>query len=257
MGSIHPMKYPKKTDDLKEFIAVLNQIIKYLNKKIKSAQKFNANVSHELKTPLTALKTDLEYFLFYKSLDNEISERIRHFIEKIDDLESITSQLLFASNNNVEILNSAMQRVLINDIVYEVLDEKADIIKKKELQITTHIYQAVSLHAHKELLKQAIANIIDNAVKYSYEKQQICIFLKERKNAIYLIVKDNGMGISKKDMKFIFHPYYRGSDVKSDTVGYGLGLSIASWIFELHNAKIKIHSIANKETTLLVKFELY
>ncbi|MDF1875961.1 HAMP domain-containing histidine kinase [Sulfurimonas sp. SAG-AH-194-I05] len=257
LGSIHPLQYPKKQDDIKGFIEAVNQLIKYLNQTIKIAQEFNANVSHELKTPLTALKVDLEYFLDYKSLDNEISEKIRYFIEKVDNLESITSQMLFVSNNNITKLNSAMKRVLINDIVYEILDEKSAIIVNKKLQITTHISQAISLHGHKELLKHALANIIDNAIKYSYEKQGICITLKEKENAIYLLIKDKGIGISKKDMQFIFHPYYRGTGIKSDIIGYGLGLSLATWIFELHNAKIKIHSIPDKETTLLVKFDLY
>ena len=257
LGSILPLKYPKKQDEIKELINVVNQVIKYLNQKLITAQKFNANVSHELKTPLTALKSDLEYFLYYKSLDKEISERMRYFIEKVNNLESITSQMLFISNDNITQLSSAMQRVFINDIVYEILDEKKDMIENKKIQIILHISQAISLHAHKELLKHAIANIIDNALKYSYKQQQVCITLKTKGNNLYLIVKDRGMGISKKDMQFIFHPYYRGNDIKSDIKGYGLGLSLAFWIFELHNAQIKVHSIFQKETTILVKFELY
>ncbi len=255
--SIHPLKYPNRINELKEFIDTINQLIKYLDNKAKTAQDFNSNVSHELKTPLTTLKTDLEYFLYYKSLDKDISEKIRSFINKVNNLEKITSQMLFISNNNIGKLSSNMQRVFLNEIVYEAIEDKDNILQEKEIQFDTHISQAISLHGHKELLKHAISNIIDNAIKYSYKKQKICITLKERKGSAYLIVKDKGIGITKNDKKYIFHPYYRGINASSNIVGYGLGLSLASWIFELHNAGIKIHSIAKKETTILVKFNLY
>lgn len=257
IGKVYPIKYQKGPDELEDFIELLNNLIIYLNKKIETAQKFNANVSHELKSPLTALKADLEYFLYYKTLDNDASCKIKGFIEKIDNLERITSQLLFISNNNVEILSKSMKRIFINEILYEILDEKSALIKEKELKVITKIPKAVSIHAHRQLLKHAIANIMDNAIKYSLNKKNICIVLKEKKNFIYLVIKDEGVGISRRDIKFIFHPYYRGRDISSKITGYGLGLSLAAWILELHNASIKVHSIPNKKTTMLVKFELY
>ena len=256
-GSIYLLKYPNRINELKEFVDTINQLIKYLDNKVKTAQDFNSNVSHELKTPLTILKTDLEYFLYYKSLDKDISEKIRSFIDKVNNLEKTTSQMLFISNNNIDKLSSNMQRVFLNEIVYEAIKDKSNILQEKEIKLDTHISQAISLHGHKELLKHAISNIIDNAIKYSHKKRKICIILKERQRTVYLVVKDKGIGIAKNDKKYIFHPYYRGTNASSDIVGYGLGLSLASWIFELHNAGIKIHSIAKKETTILVRFNLY
>ncbi len=257
IDSIHPLKYPNKIKELTEFIETINQLIIYLDNKAKTAQDFNSNVSHELKTPLTVLKTDLEYFLYYKTLDKDISKKIRYFIDKVNNLEKITSQMLFVSNNNVEKLNQNMQRVFLNEIVFEAIHEKSNILQEKEIQLDTSVSQVVSLHGHKELLKHAISNIIDNAIKYSHNKQKICIILKKTQESVYLLVKDKGIGIPKKDKQYIFHPYYRGANTSSNVVGYGLGLSLSSWIFELHNANIRIHSIANKETTVLVKFNLY
>ena len=256
LGKIEPLNTPVNIQDIKEFIDAINKLVVYLNKKNKTAQEFNSNVSHELKAPLSELRADLEYFLYYSSLNNDIADKVKHFIKRINNLETVTSQMLFVSNNNVKKLNNNMQRVLLNDIVYEVIEDKKQLLQEKEMNLQTNINQAISMHGHKELLKHAIANILDNAIKYSAHKQNICISLKAKENHIYLIVQDNGTGIKKRDIKLIFHPYYRGENAISNITGYGIGLSLASWIFELHSAKIRIRSTYNKGTMIFIKFYL-
>lgn len=257
IGDIKPFHPPNNIKDIKIFIDTINQIINYLNQKHKTAQEFNANVSHELKSPLTSLKTDLEYFLYYVNLSPEISHKIQYFIKKIDNLESITSQMLLVSNNNIENLNNSMQRIFLNEIILEALKDKQNLLTEKNITFDLYVTQAITLHGHKNLLKHAFLNILDNAIKYSSKNQHICIYLKKKKNFIYFIVKDSGIGIHKKDLQFIFHPYYRGINTTSTISGYGLGLSLASWIFELHNATIKIKSKHNYGSLVFVKFYLY
>jgi len=254
LDNIHPLSEPKKLQDLTQFVKEINKIILYLNQKNKVAQSFNANIAHELKTPLTELKANLEYFLYYTTLDNNLSSEIQNFIKKINNLENIISQMLYVSNNNIKKLNNTMQRVLLNDIVYKVVETKEKNILEKSLDLEIIINQAVSIHGHKELLQHAISNIIDNAIKYSYKNSRIKIILKVKNDSIYFIVKDKGIGIGKKDLKLIFHPYYRGENALSNNDGYGLGLSLATWIFELHSATIKIRSSKGKGTLILVKF---
>lgn len=256
LGKIKPIKAPLNLKVIREFIVAINKIISYLSKKNKTAQEFNSNVSHELKAPITELKTDLEYFLYYTPLDNDIREKFKGFIKKIENLETITSQMLFVSNNNIDNLNYAMQRVFLNDIVYESIEDKRNLLEQKKISLQIDINQAISLHGHKELLKHAISNILDNAIKYSTTNQKISIYLKNKRNYIYLIVKDNGLGIKKKDIKLIFHPYYRGENISSNIDGYGLGLSLSSWIFELHSAKIRIISRYKNGTMVIIKFYL-
>lgn len=256
LGKIKPLKIPTKLKDIRIFIDAINKIILYLSQKNKTAQEFNSNVSHELKAPITELKTELEIFLYYTDLDTLTFEKIKNFIKKIDNLENITSQMLFVSNNNIEKLNNAMQRVFLNDIVFEAIEDKKTMLEQKNIYLQTEINQAISMHGHKELLKHAIANILDNAIKYSSKNQKICVYLKAKQNSIYFIVKDHGIGINKRDIRLIFHPYYRGENVSSSITGYGLGLSLSSWIFELHSAKIKIRSSHNNGTTVFMKFHL-
>ncbi|QOP43399.1 HAMP domain-containing histidine kinase [Sulfurimonas sediminis] len=254
LDDIHPLKEPENLQDIQKFIQEINKIIIYLKQKNKVVQSFNSNIAHELKTPLTQLKTNLEYFLYYTSLDKNISYEIQNFIKKINTLENIISQMLYVSNNNIKQLHTSMQRVFLNDIIYKILQEKEKNIKNKKLNIDTEINQAISIHGHLELLEHAIGNIIDNAIKYSLEQQKIKIILRKRNNFINLTIVDNGIGIDKKDLKLIFHPYYRGKNTLSNNDGYGLGLSLATWIFELHSASIKIRSQKGKGTFVAVKF---
>jgi len=252
--NVRPISEPKKLQDIKQFVKEINKVILYLNQKNKAAQSFNANIAHELKTPLTELKANLEYFLYYTSLQDDLTNEIQSFIKKIDNLENIISQMLYVSNNNIKKLNNTMQRVLLNDIVYKVVETKEKNILEKNLDLEIVINQAIAIHGHEELLKHAVGNIIDNAIKYSYKQSKIKIILSIKNGFIYFVVKDEGIGIHKKDLKLVFHPYYRGENALSNNDGYGLGLSLATWIFELHSATIKIRSTKGKGTLILVKF---
>jgi len=254
LDNIHLLSIPKNLQDIKQFILEINKIIFYLNQKNKVAQSFNANIAHELKTPLTELKTKLEYFLHYTPLQDNLATELRIFIQKIDNLENIVSQMLYVSNNNIQKLNTSMQRILLNDIVSDIVDMKEGNILAKNLKLDVEINQAISIHGHKKLLEHAIGNIIDNAIKYSFNNKTIKIILKKKKDFIYMAVIDNGIGINRKELKLIFHPYYRGENAFSSSEGYGLGLSLATWIFELHGATIKIRSNKSKGTFVGVKF---
>ncbi|WP_457748886.1 sensor histidine kinase [Sulfurimonas sp.] len=254
LDNIHSLSLPKNLGDIKQFVLEINKIIFYLNQKNKVTQSFNANIAHELKTPLTELKTKLEYFLYYTPLQDNLATELRTFIEKINHLENIVSQMLYVSNNNIQKLNNSMQRVLLNDIVSNTIDMKEGDILTKGLKLDIEINQAISIHGHKQLLGHAIGNIVDNAIKYSYHNKTIKIILRKKKNFIYLAIIDYGIGIDKKELKLIFHPYYRGENAFSSSDGYGLGLSLATWIFELHSASIKIRSKKGKGTFVGVKF---
>ena len=257
MGEIQPIKTSLCSKEIHTFVHALNKVIDHLQTKLKIAQDFNLNVSHELRTPLTRLKTDLEYFLYYKSPHSELTNTILFFINEVNNLEKITTQMLSISNNNIEKLHHEMQKVFLHKILFEVLENRSDALSQKALHVQTDISKAISLHGHPELLKHALSNIIDNAIKYSYKNQQIHITIREKNKKIYFLVTDKGIGIEKRDKKFIFHPYYRGKNTSHKFMGNGLGLSLSAWILTLHNADIKVHSTPNKGTTILIKFHLY
>ncbi|MEN4046312.1 HAMP domain-containing histidine kinase [Sulfurimonas sp. NWX367] len=252
--NIQPLCIPKNIQEIKQFVEEVNKIIFYLNQKNKVAQSFNANMAHELKTPLAELKAKLEYSLYYTALQDNLATELRAFIQKINSLENIVSQMLYVSNNNIKKLNNSMQRVLLNDILYSILDTKKSEIEAKHLKTDIEINQAISIHGHEKLLQHAIGNIIDNAIKYSLPNKRIKIILRKKKNFIFLAIIDYGIGIDKKELKLIFHPYYRGENAFSNSEGYGLGLSLATWILELHSASIKIRSKKGKGTFVGVKF---
>ncbi len=251
---IDTLPHPGSSEEMELFVRQVNRVIEYMNRKCMTAQSFNANVAHEMKAPLAQMRTKLEYSLYFSPLRKEIASEIYEFMQKIDDLENIVSQMLHISNNNVENLNISMSRVLLNDILSEAVDAKLEEMRRKNLTIDTEINQAVSIHGHTRLLFHAIGNIIDNAIKYSAHEGRIRISLRKKRNFISLIVSDCGMGIEKKELALIANPYYRGENVSSKSAGYGLGLTLAAWIFELHGASLKIRSQIGRGTFVRVKF---
>ena len=254
----YPLNYNFKNsysniDDLKYFLNITDKIIDYINKKFISATLFNANVAHELKTPLSKLKIDLEYISNCKKL--EYHTNIKNCLKQIDNLDEVITQILLLSNANIKNIYSSMKRVLLNDIVYMAIDDCDSIKKDKNIKIHLDIPIAVSIHGDKNLLRYAIYNILDNAIKYSKKNQEVCIFLKEKKKYIYLLIKDYGLGMRKSEKKLIFRPYYRGENTY--LTGYGLGLSLASRIFQIHNADIKIKTQKDSGTLVIIKFHIW
>jgi signal transduction histidine kinase len=142
--------------------------------------------------------------------------------------------------------------------VNELLNE---IVKEYKVFDTSHIFQVdadatLSLNADRKLIKQLIRIFMDNSVKYTQHNGTISLSSNEEKNKLFLIIKDNGIGINEKDLPKIFDRFYRADtsrDKKSG--GSGLGLSIAKVIMDLHDAKVKVFSRPGEGTEIQIIFD--
>jgi len=254
VGNIKEIELNKlKDDNIINTIKIINKSIEYLNSKLDNTKKFNSNIAHEIKAPLTLLKTELEFSLIYKN-DN-FDRQVLNILQKLKTLEDIIEQLLLISNDNVGSLIKNMNRVFLHDIIIDIINEKKISLNSKDIKIIEDINITESIHANKLLIKYALSNIIDNSIKYTQNNGEIYIRLKKRASGnTTIIIKDTGIGIKQKELPLIFHPYYRGSQENGIIQGYGLGLSLATWIFNLHNASIKIRSKENIGTCVVIRF---
>ncbi len=253
-GNIQNIFYFGKDKEFKSFIDNLNDAIEYLNNKTNNTKLFNSNIAHEIKAPLTLLKAELEYALLYKN--NNLDEQIVVMLEKLKNLEDIVDQMLLISNDRVKEINNNMQRVFLSEILLNVLEQKQEVLQLKNIDIVDTIECIGGLHANKLLLQYALSNILDNAIKYSSQNSKIFVRMKQTKSYAYILIKDNGIGINKHELPLIFHPYYRGVEQESIIKGHGLGLSLATWILNLHSAKITIKSKPNKGTLVIIRFNI-
>jgi len=206
---------------------------------------FNSNVSHELKTPLTIMKGEIEVAL----MNNECSvELLNSLLNEINYINEITDKLLFLTKKD-SLNKQNFEEIDIEGIILELFEKYT-----KKISINLDIEdEEYYLRGDKTLLMIAISNLIENSIKYGATK--IDIILKKEKNKIVLKIKDNGIGIPKVKLPFIFDEFYRVDESRNKKVkGFGLGLSIVKSIITLHNGKIKLNSDGQNGVEAVIEF---
>jgi len=254
----------KSKDELGELAESLNTMADELQQKMENLKRldrvrtdFVANLSHELKTPLTLIKGYVETLQNEVINDKEKSDKFVSIIKKHSDrLGYMIDDLL--SLSELELSRDCVNRTELD--IKEVIDEislgfgRALAEKKQNLTVDTQ-GDDFSIQADRNKIEQVFANLIDNAVKYTKESGLIGILLCDQGETVCVIVQDNGIGIPREDRDRVFERFYRVDKARSRELGgTGLGLSIVKHIVLAHNGKIAIESEPNKGTKVSVTF---
>ncbi|MFY9858292.1 MAG: ATP-binding protein, partial [Exiguobacterium chiriqhucha] len=222
----------------------------------KMRKDFVANVSHELKTPLTSIRGFSETLLDGAKEVPELRDQFLDIIQKeATRMQMLVEDLLELSRLEREDFHLEFTPVQLNQLVEEVclvLSQKAE---QKSIHLESRHDGEVVLQADMNRIKQVILNLVANAINYSPEGSQVEIAVEKRPDGSYLIVKDNGIGIAPKEVGRIFERFYRVDKARSrNSGGTGLGLAIVKHIVDLHHATIQVDSVEGEGTTFTIKF---
>jgi len=205
---------------------------------------FVANVSHELKTPLTSIKGFVETLLEGALEDKENNRRFLKIIQDhAERLDSLVNDLL--SLSHLESKEMALKKTSFNlkQQVEDVISGFRSQLKKKDIEIKNELPAGISLTADKDRLEQVVTNLMDNAIKFNKEKGFVRIYGEEINGKVKITVEDSGIGIPEKDIPRIFERFYRVDKARSRELGgTGLGLSIVKHIIELHGGMVGVES---------------
>ena len=220
-------------------------------------REFVANVSHELKTPITTIKSYSETLLCGALEDKELSKSFVEVIEnEADRMSSLVKDLLQLSHMDYEKVVWEMHHLDLREIVTDSVRKLEVHFQNKNQRLNMQIYdEAVPIYADRGKIQQVIINLLTNAIKYTPENGNIRISAQVvDKNAIFE-VQDSGIGIPKEDIKRIFERFYRVDKGRSRAQGgTGLGLSIAHNIIKQHKGSIKVSSELEKGSIFTVYF---
>ncbi|MCF6349161.1 MAG: HAMP domain-containing histidine kinase [Flavobacteriaceae bacterium] len=214
-----------------------------------------ANVSHDLRTPLTVMQGYIETLQIKKDNLNEVQnkEYLDIIKKSIKQLTQLVSQLFEYSKLEAKQVKPQKEPFAITDLVYDIQTKYELIAKEKNINLSTEfIDQTPLVFADIGLVERAIQNLMDNALKFTPDKGKIKIIINHDNENVIIKIKDSGPGISKEDQKYIFERF-RQTESKQKKSGIGLGLAIVKKIMELHETNIKIISKPNEGST----FEFY
>ena len=213
-------------------------------------ERFTADASHELKTPITAMRSENEVALMNPKLTlAQSKEQIKSNIEELEKLTRLSDGLLkLASIKNSELNTS---KIKIDSVISEAINRVEFSSKKKNIRIMVQAGDRISVQGDESSLIEALVILLDNAIKYSSEQTEISVRVSKDKKFITIQIIDQGPGIKPSELNHIFDRFYRSdsSRTKQQVTGYGLGLSIARNIAELHGGMLIAKSKLNKGST--------
>lgn len=218
-------------------------------------KRFTADVSHELRTPLTALTMDTEVTLLDK---NATSKDLRHTLEgnleEARRMEHLVNNLLQLASLEADEFRTAFTRVNMQEVAESAVQMTRKTAEIKGITIRSDLQPGYVTGSRDSLMQLALI-LLDNAIKYSPEGSTVSIQTKPSRQSLSLIVGDSGPGIPAEAMPHIFDRFYRadGSRSSTSTRGYGLGLSLAKLIADVHGAEIVLTSVEGKGTEALVR----
>ena len=237
-------------DVIDELIITFNFMLDKLDESFSKIKRFSNDVSHELKTPLTVIRGEIELGLRKDRTNDEYKNILYSTLEETKQLQELVDGLLFLSKANNDEIKDKFETVELDEIVTDVITNNKKLIEEKNIQFDIKKLDSVYCQGHPLLLSIIIGNIIQNAIKYSHKDSIVEVYLDENS----LKIKDYGIGIKKDAIKNIFDTFYR-VDKSRDRGGFGLGLSIVKSIGILHDFHISVDSKYNKYTQFSINFK--
>ncbi|MFK3831695.1 two-component system histidine kinase PnpS [Staphylococcus saprophyticus] len=244
----------KTKKNLYGMVIVLHDITN-LKKLENLRREFVANVSHELKTPITSIKGFAETLLDGAKNDEQtLNEFLKIISKESDRIETLVFDLLDLSHveQQTEIVT---EYVSLSEIAERTIKNMQNIAEEKQITIVNEIKPDIVIDANKDKVSQVALNLLSNAVSYSKASSEVIVRVYKDANKRIMEVQDFGIGISAEDQQHIFERFYRVDKARSrDSGGTGLGLSITKHIMEAHNGRINVFSRPNEGSTFRVTF---
>jgi len=231
-------------DELDRLAKTLNQMLGRLDASFNQVRRFSADASHELQTPLTILKGELEVALRSPRTQEEYQGTLKSILEEVDRIAHLVDGLLLLQRAEVGALRMDRQPVDLAQIVEEVfwrLKAVAD-AQARDLRMDVP-EEPVAVTGDRERMRRLLLNLVDNAIKYTDPGDRVTLALGREGGWASLVVSDTGIGIPEDEMERIFQPFYRSpGDCSLSRKGAGLGLSIARSIALAHGGRIEVSS---------------
>ncbi len=217
-------------------------------------KEFVANVSHELKTPLTSIKGYSETMMMTDELPKEkLNEFVTVINKEASRMDKLVHDLLQLSKFDYGKASLKKDNFTISELAKNVITKMKFVASQKEHILTGHFGSGIRVFADKASIEQVLVNIISNSIKYTPDGGKIDLYMEEKEDTVEIREVDNGMGIPEKDLKRIFERFYRVDKARSRQMGgTGLGLSIVKEIIDSNDGTIEIKSVVDKGTEIII-----
>lgn len=242
---------PEKEDEIYQLAKTINELLNRIEQNINQQKQFTADASHEMRTPLSAIRGNLEVLIRKRREPEYYEEKIREVIGYVDRLNLLLDQLLQLSRLETGAVITDKQAINLKEFITTVTGKWEKELTQKQIALHIEIPDNFMIKANQFFMECIIDNLISNAMKYSHKHSNI--YLEGNKST--LSIRDNGQGIASYQLPYLFDRFYRADQSRSSIVpGSGLGLAIVKKLADLQQIKISISSTEGEGTVITLQF---
>jgi len=229
----------------------LNHLLDRVHSAVLANERFVADASHQLKTPLSILRGELDLMLSRERSEEEIRAFLTNASQEVNSLIRLSESLLMLARIDGGLEESEMVPVRIDELTLEVISLLGPLARNKDIALALNMSgeDTWETRGNADLLKTMLQNLIHNAIKYSHPGARIEIQLSTSAETINIAVQDNGPGIPVSKLPRLFERFYRASPQTPKERGHGLGLAIARSVAQAHHGDLAVQSVLAKGTT--------
>jgi heavy metal sensor kinase len=236
------LKIPETNDEIASLGKTFNEMIARLDEAFTTQRQFMEDISHELKTPLSVLKGELEVTLKKLRSVQEYETILHSSLEEVNHLVGMVGNLLILARFDAKTTTLQAQALDLNRLLKDTVEAIQVLAIQKDITLQFNRAHSVDVFADKNQIKRMVLNILDNAIKYTPPGGKVTVDLRQQKDTADIEITDTGIGIPERELPHIFDRFYR-VDKSRSSAGFGLGLSIAQSIAMAHGGNI--HAKAN------------
>ena len=240
-------------DEIHKMASTFNEMLDTVEETFIHEKQFSSDVSHELRTPITVILAQSDYALDYVETLDEAKESFEVINRQAKKMTSLINQIMELSKlerqNEVE-----KERINFSNIILQLLEDYKPLLENSNIELIINIEKDLRIYGNKLMVERLFINLFINAIKFT--KTTINVSLNRINKEVILQIKDDGVGIAKKDQKYIWDRFFQTSDSrnKDKNKGSGLGLSMVNRIVQLHSATIEVESEVGEGACFIVKF---
>lgn len=238
-------------DELDRLTSVFNDMLARLDDSFRRIRQFTLHASHELKTPLTILRGEIETLQRDTQSTPDQREALAGMLDEIQRLARIVDDLSLLTKAGAGEVSLARELVRLDDLVREACEDARILAEPHAIAVELAACDEVTVTGDRHRLRQLLLNLADNAVKHNERNGRVTVTLHCEKDQARLEIANTGPGIVSDELPLVFDPFFRGAEAqRAKREGCGLGLSIAEWVARAHGGTLTIESGPNGLTTV-------
>lgn len=243
-------------EEVRLLVSSLNCAVDRLQEAHEREKRFSSDVAHELRTPLSAIRTGCEVALRRPRTAQDMRERIEAVLKSSIRLGAMVEKMLMLARYHRQAMQLTLRRTDLSEIVREVVGLHRREAREKRLELSVRAEKEIMVRGDGELLRECLSNLVHNAVRYTPEDGRVEVSTENGTSARFA-VSDSGIGIDSEHLEKIFDRFYRVDTSRDRSSGsFGLGLALAQEIAQLHGCSIQVQSVPGEGSTFELEFAI-